>query len=268
MPDHLRVAVEFLRSCGVEAPEQDVLLLAAFAAGRPVATALGAPFPDFTPDQEKKFSRLVSRRGDGREPVAYLVGSEAFLELELAVSPSVLIPRPSTEVLVEIARRGPPGRFLDVGTGSGAVAVALAVRGWSGTATDLSPRALAIARANAARHGVADRIRFVQADVFPDPFDGADLLVSNPPYVTTAEMDRLPPEVRQEPREALHGGDDGLDVIRRIAAGARAAAPRLLLEIGASQASAVRALVLQSGFSSVVIHKDLDGFDRVVEAST
>lgn len=267
MTDHFKVAVDYLRSCGLEAAEHDVRLLAAFAVGRPLASALGAPFPAFTPDHEKKFSRLVSRRGDGREPVAYIVGTEAFLELELAVSPSVLIPRPSTETLVEIARRSRPGRFLDVGTGSGAVAVALAVRGWAGTATDVSPRALAVAAANAARHGAADRIRFVEADVFPTPPATADLLVSNPPYVTTAEMDALPPEVRHEPREALHGGADGLDVVRRIVAGARAAAPRLLLEIGAGQAAAVRALVLQSGFSSVVIHKDLDGFDRVVEAS-
>lgn len=267
MTDHLQVAVDYLRSCGVEAPEDDVRLLAAFAAGRPLASALGSPFPEFAPDQEKKFSRLVSRRGEAREPVQYIVGSEAFLELELAVTPSVLVPRPSTEALAEIARRRPPGRFLDVGTGSGAVAIALAVRGWTGTATDLSPRALAVAAANAARHGVADRIRFVQADVFPDPPVRADLLISNPPYVTTAEMGRLPPEVRHEPREALDGGADGLDVIRRIAAGARAVAPALLLEIGASHAAAARALVLQSGFSNVVIHKDLDGFDRIVEAS-
>ncbi|HYE99544.1 MAG TPA: peptide chain release factor N(5)-glutamine methyltransferase, partial [Planctomycetota bacterium] len=255
----LEEARKYLASCGILRPDDDVKLLAAFAARRPLRDALGAPPPPFTADQEKKFRRLVARRGEKREPTAYIVGTEAFLELELAVTPSVLIPRPSTETLVEIARRSPPGRFLDVGTGSGAIAVALAVRGWTGTATDVSPRALAVAAENAARHGVADRVRFVQSDVFPSPPVGADLLVSNPPYVTTAEMEALPPEVRHEPREALDGGADGLDVIRRIVRGARATAPRLLLEIGAGQAAAVRALVLQSGFSNVVIHKDLDG---------
>jgi release factor glutamine methyltransferase len=260
----LEEARSYLRGCGIERPDDDVKLLAAFAAGLPHRTALGAPPPAFSPDQEKRFRRLVSRRGD-REPAAYLVGSEEFCGLEFAVSPSVLIPRPSTESLVERAGPG-PGRFLEVGAGSGAVSVVLATRGWTGVATDVSPRALEIARGNAARHGVADRVAFEEADLWPADPGPFDLLVSNPPYVATGELEGLAPEVRKEPRLALDGGPDGLDVIRRILAGSRARASRLLLEIAPSQAVAVRELALLSGWSRVTISRDLDGFDRVVEA--
>ena len=261
--NHLDEARKYLRSCGIERPDDDVKLIAAFAAGLPLKAALGAPPPDFSPSAEARFRRLVSRRGDRREPVAYLVGTEEFMGLELAVTPSVLIPRPSTESLVEKAGR--TGRVLDIGTGSGAIAIALAKGGATGTATDVSDRALEIARENAERHGVADRITFVKADLFVE--GTFDLVISNPPYVSTSEMEALPPEVRHEPRLALEGGAEGLDVIRRIVAGARARAPRLLLEIAPRQAEAVRILALQAGFRNVLITKDVDGFDRVLEAS-
>jgi release factor glutamine methyltransferase len=261
--NQLEEARKFLRSCGIARPEEDVRLLAAFAADRPLKNALGAAPPELSPSQEAKFRRLVARRGEQREPVQYLVGSEEFCGLEFKVSPSVLIPRPSTESLVE--RAGRPGSFLEIGTGSGAVAVALAVGGATGVATDVSERALEIARGNAERHGVAGRLRFVQADLWTQ---GAfDLVLSNPPYVTTAELEFLPPEVRHEPRLALDGGADGLDLIRRIVSGAPSRAPRLLLECAPSQVGKVRDLALRAGFSRVLIGKDLDGFDRLVEAS-
>jgi release factor glutamine methyltransferase len=258
----LEQARAYLRSCGIDSPDQDVKLLAAYAAGRTLKTALGDPPPVFTHAQELKFRRLVARRGEAREPAAYIVGTEEFLGIELDVSPSVLIPRPSTEALVEAAGR--PASFLDIGTGSGAVAIALALRGARGVAVDVSDRALDVARRNAARLGVAERIDFRKADVWTD---GAwELVISNPPYVATAEMAALPPEVKHEPALALAAGVDGLDVVRRIVAGARAHAPRLLLEVAPHQTAAVRDLALQAGFSSVTISKDLDGFDRVVEA--
>lgn len=256
----LEEARRFLRSCGLPHPGPDVKLMAAFAAGLPLRGALGAPPPHMDAAAEAKFRRLVARRGEKREPVAYLVGSEEFMGLEFEVTPSVLIPRPSTETLVEVA--GKPATFLEIGTGSGAVAICLARTG-RGTATDLSDRALQVARRNAQRHGVADRISFVKADLHAA---GAfDLVISNPPYVTTSEMDALPPEVRHEPRLALDGGADGLDLIRRIVSGPRP--PRLLLECAPHQAGKVRDLALQAGFGSVRIVKDLDGHDRVVEAS-
>jgi release factor glutamine methyltransferase len=261
--NHLEFARTYLRSLGIDRPEADVKLLAAFAAGRPLRTALGAPPPEFTPAQEAKFRRLVSRRGENREPVAYLVGTEEFMGLELTVTPSVLIPRPSTESLVQ--RAGRVGTFLEIGTGSGAIAIALAKAGGRGTATDLSPRALEIARENAERHGVLDRITFVEEDLFAE--GRFDLVISNPPYVSTPEMKALPPEVRHEPRLALDGGPDGLSVIRPIVQGARAHGPRLLLEIAPHQAPAVRDLALQSGYRNVEVTKDLDGFERVVEAT-
>jgi release factor glutamine methyltransferase len=273
----LRSASDYLRSCGIERPEQDVKLLAAFAAGLPLRTALGAPPPELDAQAEARFRRCVARRGEGREPAAYIVGTEEFMGLELRVTPSVLIPRPSTETLVERAAAllglprpnpappGDEGGFLEIGTGSGAVAIALALRGGSGVATDVSPRALEIARENAARHGVPDRIRFVEADLFAG--GTFDLVVSNPPYVAADELEALPPEVKHEPRLALDGGPEGLDVIRRIVAGARARAPRLLLECAPHQAERVRDLALRAGFSSVRIYRDLDGFDRVVEAT-
>lgn len=260
--NHLEEARKYLRSCGIEDPDPDVKLLAAYAAGRPLSTALGAPPPVFDHAQELRFRRLVARRGENREPAAYLVGTEEFCGIELDVSPSVLIPRPSTESLVEKA--GSPASFLDIGTGSGAIAIALALRGASGVAVDVSERALAVARANARRHGVAERIEFRKADVWTE--GSWELVISNPPYVATGELESLPPEVRHEPLLALVAGVDGLDVLRRIIAGARSRAPRLLLEIAPHQAEAVRNLAYQAGYPSVSISRDLDGFDRVVEA--
>lgn len=262
MMDLLEEARKFLLSWGIEHPDDDVKLLAAFAAGRPLKSALGAPPPALEGAAEAKFRRLVARRGEGREPVQHIVGSEEFMGLELKVTPSVLVPRPSTEALVE--RAGKVGTFLEIGTGTGAVAIVLARAGASGTATDVSERALEIARENAERHGVLERISFVKADLFAPGTFG--LVISNPPYVATSELDALPPEVRHEPRVALDGGADGLDVVRRVVAGARAHAPRLLLECAPHQAAAVRDLALRAGFRDVQITKDLDGFDRVVEA--
>jgi len=260
-------ARKYLISCGIDHPEPDVQLLAACCAGLPLRNALGSPPPDFTPPQESKFRRLVARRGERREPLAYLVGNQEFMGLEFKVTPSVLIPRPSTETLVEKA--GAPRTFLEIGTGSGAVSVVLALAGGRGTATDLSNRAIEVAIQNACYHAVADRIDFVQADLFPEQFvdKSCDLVISNPPYVTSAEMKTLSPEVLHEPKLALAGGADGLDVIRRIVAGARLQAPRLLVEFGATQGAAVRDLALQAGWANVQVTKDLDGVDRVLEAT-
>ncbi len=261
LPEEAR---EYLRGLGIERPEADLKLLAARAAGLPLRSALGSPFPGLSGPAEAEFRRLLDLRGRARVPAAYLAGTEEFMGLELKVTPAVLIPRPSTESLVERALPR-PGRFLDIGTGSGAIAIALAKAGASGAATDVSEEALAVARENAERHGVAGRITFMRADLFAE---GAfDLVISNPPYVAAGEFAGLPPEVLREPRLALDGGPDGLDVIRRIVAGARARAPRLLVECAPHQAAAVRELALRAGFSRVEIFRDLDGFDRVVEGT-
>lgn len=268
-------ARKYLVSCDVDDPEINVKLIAAYCAGTPMKDALGAPPPSLSEGQEAKFRRMIARRGENREPVQYLVGSEEFMGLELKVTRATLIPRPSTEALVEKAllrqgsggQAGKAGTFLDIGTGSGAIAIALAVKGARGTATDLSPLALDVARENARRHKVDNRITFVEADLFPEGDGGFDLIISNPPYIATHELGDLQMEVKHEPIQALHGGKDGLDHIRRIVAGARSRTPRLLVEFGSTQAAEVRDLALQAGWKNVQISKDLDGHDRVLEAT-
>lgn len=243
-------ATRLLSSAGVEDPRVDAefLLAAAHGVDRAMLPAVDRPPPPL-------FDDYVRRRA-AREPVAYILESAGFFGETLRVTPAVLIPRPETEILVERALALAPKRVLDIGTGSGAIAVALARRGVAVTAIDTSDAALEIARANAGDLP----IRFAKADVW---LDGVyDLVVSNPPYIPSAEIDGLQPEVRREPRLALDGGSDGLDVIRRILALRRPC----LVEIGAGQASPVREIALQSGFRDVRFHGDLAGIERVLEA--
>jgi release factor glutamine methyltransferase len=223
---------------------------------------------------DERFAPLLERRCH-REPVAQIIGLREFWGLDFVVTRDVLTPRPETELLVEtalarLAAREAPWAVADVGTGSGCVAVALARELACArlTATDLSANALEVARGNAARHGVADRISF-HVTRFLDGLPARyDLIVSNPPYVPEPEMARLPPEVaRYEPALALCGGPDGLDPARELVA---AAAARLrpggwlLMELGAGQAGAFTDLVTRhAGLSLVEIRPDLRGIPRV-----
>ena len=228
--------------------------------------------------QKASFKDLIRQRVDGW-PVAYLVGRREFYLLQFEVSPAVLIPRPDTETLVLEALRllkgKPAPRVLDLGTGSGCIAVSLAHQCKAATLTagDVSPDALEVARRNAERHGVADRVTFRQGDLFaPLPADATfDLIVSNPPYVTPTELAGLAPEVRDhEPRVALDGGPDGLAFYRRIAADAgRFLAPggSVLVEVGWTQDAAVRALFENApGLTVGPSVKDGAGRPRVVTA--
>ena len=223
---------------------------------------------------------LVRRRGRGA-PSADLRGEKEFFGLAFAVSPACLIPRPETEHLVEEAEvrfpRDAVLAFADLGTGSGCLAVALAVRFAQarGLAVDLSAEALAVARENAARHGVGERLDFRLGD-FADlaalgvARAGLDLIVANPPYVSEAEYAQVSSEVRDfEPSCALTPGPSGLEAIRALAPGARAALRPggwLLLEMGWTQAAAVRDILAAAGFAEVLIRKDLAGRDRVAAA--
>jgi release factor glutamine methyltransferase len=220
--------------------------------------------------------------------VQYLTGVQEFMGLEFAVNPSVLIPRTDTETLVEAVlgrleacrktrSTQPPQAAavltLDLGTGSGAIAVSLAYycKGLSVKAVDISAEALRLARENALRHGVADRVEFIQGDLF-SPFEGTgirfDLIVSNPPYISGEGMDRLQREVRHEPPHALHGGADGLDFYKRIAADSSRHIIRgglLAVEIGHDQAEAVQSILDQTGaYTGIEVVRDLAGRDRVV----
>jgi release factor glutamine methyltransferase len=216
---------------------------------------------------------LIARRRE-REPVAYILGRRDFYGRRFSVTQDVLIPRPDTETLVECAlgRIADEGvvRVLDVGTGSGAIAITLAAErpNTEVTATDISEGALRVAEDNAMRLGVADRIRFERADLMGDngPYD---VVVSNPPYIKTGDLEDLEPEVRiHEPTAALEGGVDGLDVVRALLARAARATEEgadLLIEVGAGQASDVEALARDSStWSHEATHVDLNRVERVV----
>ncbi|HEY1372637.1 MAG TPA: peptide chain release factor N(5)-glutamine methyltransferase [Candidatus Binatia bacterium] len=226
-----------------------------------------------------RFRALVARRAGG-EPVSYITGRREFWSLDFIVTPAVLTPRPETELLVEIAlklivSKAAP-RILDLGTGSGAIAVALAkeIPGAEIVATDIFREALAIARANARRHGVDNRIRFFAGDLLAPVAamtGGFDLIVSNPPYIRRADIAALPRDVRDyEPRIALDGGADGRDFYRRIAREAPdylSAGGFAAVEIGAGMSADVARLFADAGFADVRIEKDLAGLERVVSAS-
>lgn len=220
------------------------------------------------------FDRLVERATHA-EPVAYLVGHREFYGLDFVTDARALVPRPETELLVDLALRAlaESGEVVDVGTGSGCIAVAIATRAPAVhiTAVDISPDALALAQRNAERHQVAERITFARSDLLSGVSGPFDLMCANLPYVPSAEVDRLP-FARHEPRLALDGGVDGLTLIRRLLIEARSKlAPhgRLLLEIGHAQSAAIFAL--SGAFfpaAERVAHRDLAGIERVVEIRT
>jgi release factor glutamine methyltransferase len=224
---------------------------------------------------EPAFEALVSRRAH-REPVSQIVGFREFWGLDFEVTSDVLTPRPETEIVVEeaidFARTHQCRHIIDVGTGSGCLAVAIAheLRGVRVTAVDASAAALAIAQRNAARHGVADRISFLSGDLLESSRGLADLIVSNPPYIPDAEASVLQPEVVEyEPHAALFGGPTGLEVIRRLfeLAGAHLADQgRLIVEFGFDQAGSVVRLAESTGWRVVRLREDLQGIPRTLIA--
>lgn len=217
------------------------------------------------------FRAAVGRRAK-REPLAYIRAQTEFWSLPFTVNPAVLIPRPDTEVLVEEALRrlSGPGRILDVGTGSGAIAIAIAHERPEARveAVDLSAEALAVARGNAEANGVAERVTCRQGDLRQLQGAGYDLVVSNPPYIPSADLAGLMPEVRQfEPLLALDGGADGLNAYRLLAAQARTLLKPggwLLLEVGIDQAKAVTELLRTVGLVEIFTRADYAGVGRVV----
>jgi release factor glutamine methyltransferase len=248
-----------LTAAGVDSPRLDAELLLAEVLGVERAALHSHPERSLAPGEGRAFGELVRRRRE-REPVAYILGRKGFRHLELAVDARVLIPRPETELLVEVAVELVPrdARVVDVGTGSGAVALALAQErpDLHVTASDVSPAALAVAGLNAKRLGL--EVAFVTADVVP-PGDW-DAVLSNPPYVRDDE--RLAPEIeRFEPRGALRAGPEGLDVLRRVAA---APTPLLAVEVGAGQVAAVASAMRAAGFARTEARPDLAGIERVV----
>ncbi|MEW6274994.1 MAG: peptide chain release factor N(5)-glutamine methyltransferase [Bacillota bacterium] len=288
-------AREYLRGCGVEGAALDAEVLLAHVTGLDRAGLYRESGRALSPREAEAYRRLVERRGR-REPVAYLTGKKEFMGLEFLVGPAVLIPRPETELLVEKAcalarefvsrprelvdpERGPGVQELliaDAGTGSGAIAVSLAVFLPAARiyATDCSSAALAVARENARRHGVAGRISFLQGDLLSPLFalnlaGRLVLIVANLPYIPAAELPGLMPDVRcYEPLSALDGGPDGLAHYRRLLPQARRCLSdggRLLMEIGPGQGEKVGRLLAENNWHYQII-PDLAGRERVVLA--
>jgi release factor glutamine methyltransferase len=248
--DHLIAAKARLVAAGIETSEaaRDALLLAMHATGWSRASVHARDTDPPPAGFAEAYAALIDRR-TRREPIAYITGVQEFWNRDFTVSPAVLIPRPETELIIEEALSCVFGLVADIGTGSGCLAVTLAAEAHRAqfVATDISAAALGVARANAERHKVVDRIEFRETRYLngvPGPFD---LIVSNPPYVTEAEYDTLAPEMRGfEPRGALASGPDGLDAIRGVldAAAARLApGGLLLLEMGHGHAASVAALI-------------------------
>jgi len=286
MPDSVRQAfvetASVLREAGIETPELDARLLLCHAAALTHESFVARAGEALQPEAAVRLEALVRRRAS-REPISRITGTREFYGRSFLVDESVLDPRPDTETLIEVAlaliektgRREEPLRLLDLGTGTGCILLTLLAElpKAHGLGTDLSPAALRLAEANARRLGVAGRASFLASDWLDAIHGEFDLIVSNPPYIASGEIERLAPEVaHHDPYLALDGGPDGLKAYRRIAAGAaRLVAPKgaILVEIGASQAPAVAGLLRDGGFlvENDGLSFDLGGRPRVVVAT-
>jgi release factor glutamine methyltransferase len=270
----LEFGTEFLYEKGAAQPRLDVEVLLAAALGADRAFLFAHPEQPLSRKQEDMLRAWLGPRGEGR-PLQHLLGRQEFYGRDFAVTPAVLIPRPETELLVEASlellrqdRGG--GRALDLGTGSGCIAVSLAceIAGLQVTATDVSSAALEIARRNAERYGCSGRIEFLQGDLLEPVRERAgcyDLVVSNPPYVAYGCPSLEPEVARYEPPEALFAGNTGLEIYDRIleqAAAVLTREGRLVLELGFGQAGQVAQTGLRFGWTIEELLKDPAGIDR------
>jgi release factor glutamine methyltransferase len=271
----LQTTQKYFAGCGIQTPRLDAELLLGHCLNKD-RLRLYLDFEALVTEAElSSFRDLVRRRGK-REPLAYIVGYKDFWSLRLQVTPAVLIPRPETEVLVEHAAglfRGTGPAILDIGTGTGAIAIALAreLPAAAITATDISDRALDIARQNAEACCPAKAIAFITSDGLSAVAGRRfDCIVSNPPYIASADIDTLEPEIHgYEPRLALDGGPDGLDFYRRCIPGLAAClnpGGAVFFEIGCTQGPAVRELLAAAGFTGIHIIDDYARRPRVAAA--
>lgn len=263
-----------LKAGRIDSPSIDARLLLEAATGASRTDILTDPYRPVTANQADQLAAMVERRLR-REPVSRILGRQGFWKIMLGVTPDVLSPRPDTETILDVALKafGPERAFqlLDLGTGSGAILLAILSEryGARGLGTDISPEALAVARENAANLDLNDRAAFLRTDWTAGLADHSfDLVVSNPPYIASAHIESLDPEVRDhDPRLALDGGEDGLEAYRRLAPEiARVLKPGgvFAVEIGWDQGEAVTALFEAAGFGGVRVVKDLGDRHRVV----
>ena len=293
----VRNAASLLEQAGIESPQREARLMLAKTLDCSVTYLIAHPETHLSGPTQTAYNSMVSDRAQ-RRPLAYVLGEWEFYGLCLNVTPDVLVPRPETEVLVEAVLERlvgvsvtPPhpspahdgagkgqtlGRgplIADIGTGSGAIAVALAADVPSAriVATDISQEALQVAEANAEKYNLAERIEFLQGDLL-EPLLGRkpfDAIVSNPPYVRTADLEDPQPELLWEPRGALDGGEDGLDVYRGLLPGAFGLVKDtgfVAVEVGIGQAGDVRGIALRAGYRRTERLADLAGIERVVVA--
>lgn len=275
----LAISTQYLSEKGCASPRLDAELLLGHVLGMSRLDLYLNLQKPLTTQEVDEYRQCIGRRGR-RVPVAYITGTKEFYSLDFKVTPAVLIPRPETELLVEEVVRAAhsrltagkrPVRILDLGTGSGAVAIAVARQDpdFLVTAVDISPDALIIARENAESLEVVEQVEFIESDLFSKVRGSFDVICSNPPYVTEDEMRQLQPEVAFEPAQALHGGVDGLDYYRRIfheAPGFLERPGAVMVEIGADQGQAVSTIAQQAGFEVEKVVVDYQGHDRVVVA--
>lgn len=261
----LSAAIDSFTAAGIPSPRLDAEVILCGITGRDRSNLIASPETTLTPAQARSFSKAVRRRLR-REPVAYILGTKGFRHIDLAVDPRVLVPRPETEMLVELALECRPRTMLELGTGSGAISLAVAdeLPGCAITATDVSEGALTVARANATTLGLDHRIEFVEGSL---PESGEfDLILANLPYIAADE--RLDPDVRDwEPGLALFGGASGYEVFEQVLgdlAEGKVRAPVVGLEIGEGQGERVGELVREAGYEEIELREDLAGIGRVV----
>jgi release factor glutamine methyltransferase len=254
---------------GAEAAAREVRLILAHASGwSPAQVSVAGEVP--LPEAVRAGAEAMVARRVAREPLAQIIGDWGFYGRSFRVTRDTLTPRPDTETLIDLALGAPFLRVLDLGTGTGAIAVTLLAErpGARGVASDISAAALAVAGENAQRHGVAGRLDLPRSDWWAEIAGRFDLIVSNPPYVSEADYAGLAPEITcWEPRAALTPGGDGLSAYRAIVAGLGAhlePGGRCMVEIGAGQGDAVAALFEAAGLVGVAVHPDLNGKPRVV----
>ncbi|RJQ57295.1 MAG: peptide chain release factor N(5)-glutamine methyltransferase [Desulfobacteraceae bacterium] len=276
----LKWTTDYFKSHGIENPRTDAEVLLAEALGlRRIDLYIRYDQP-LTDDELSRFKAMIKRR-IRREPVAYITGAKEFWSMDLRVTGDVLIPRPETELLVEAALDIIPNeaaafRVFEIGTGSGAISLAIARErpAWQLFASDICVKAVTVARENAERNGLKERIQFFVGNgckPLKEDLYSYDMIVSNPPYIKTDDLPGLQPEIYlYEPRKALEGGMDGLDTVRQIVGSAHRHLNRgghLILEIGSDQRAGVQQIIESAGrYGSIAFFKDYSGHDRMVHA--